>query len=158
MAVLFQHPETALSPFQKIGNQLTRVIDRRRESQGTENLLSAGSWLERVSLRPAEEYLSRYPFQLSGGEAQRVALARAIAGRPDLLIADEPTSNLDWFSEQEILRLLVHLSREEAVSILLISHRIGVLKQYCDRLAAMEEGRIRATGEPSAIARELGWG
>jgi len=158
MAAIFQHPELALEPWRTIGGQLGGVIrDHGAADARTPIAQRTFAWLERVGLRPAEIYARRYPFEMSGGECQRAALACAAAARPELLVADEPTSQLDCFIEEEILSLLRDLSRTAGTGVLVISHRIGALVRHCDRLIALRAGEIVDQGHPQEVAARLGW-
>ena len=107
--------------------------------------------LEQVRIvRPRERYHA-YPFELSGGMCQRVVIALALACRPQLLIADEPTTGLDVTTQKAVMDLVVELTRERGMSTILITHDLGLAAAYCDRVVVMEKGHVVETANPAAI-------
>jgi ABC-type dipeptide/oligopeptide/nickel transport system ATPase component len=145
IAMVFQEAESALNPVLTIGNHLEETIRCHRPDEAAQWRPIAVSLLKSVDLEPVRT-LRSHPHRLSGGQRQRALLAIALAGRPDLLIADEPTSSLDVLTQTEILRLLDRLSRkrDEAhpLALLLISHDIGVVSALVDRIIVMLGGMI----------------
>ncbi len=143
--MVFQNPEGSLNPKHTIGKILSdamlfhKITDRAHVKEKCEE------WIKRMEL-PGDT-LSRYPASFSGGQKQRIALARALCVSPKLLIADEPTSALDVSVQQRILQLMKELKKEIGLTILFISHDMGVIYDICDEVAVMRDGRIEETGE-----------
>ena len=151
MSMVFQEPMTALNPVQTIGQQVAETVMIHKGVAKTEALKIARETLNRVEL-PAEQFpLDRYPHELSGGQRQRVVIALAIALRPKLLIADEPTTALDVTTQAQILDLLQRLVNEDGMSCMLITHDLGVVAGYADRVAIMKEGEIVERGETQTV-------
>ena len=151
VAMVFQEPATALNPVYSIGFQIVEVLRLHRRLPRREARDEAVRLLERVSLPDARRRLDDYPHQLSGGQRQRAMIAMALAGRPDLLLADEPTTALDVTLQAQILELLMDLRDELGLSVLLITHEMGVVAETCDRVVVMKDGDIVET----AGVREL---
>ena len=142
MSMIFQEPMTALDPVFTVGSQLGAVFRRHfgvstRQAHG-----SAGEMLERVGFGDPAHVLKSYPHQLSGGMRQRVMIAMAMACTPRVLIADEPTTALDVTTQAQVLEQLISLARAEETAILLITHDLGVVAQYCDRALVMLDGAV----------------
>jgi len=142
VAMIFQEPMTSLNPVFTIGDQVMEALLLHKKIDKPAAISEASQLMERVGIMPAELALARYPHQLSGGQRQRVMIAMAIACKPGLLIADEPTTALDVTVQAQILELLHELRRENAMSMLLIAHDLGVVRHYCDRVAVMYCGQI----------------
>ncbi len=144
-AIIFQNPSSALNPFFTIGAQMGEAIKRHRmdDRDRAENV--AIDALRSVQLPDPELALQKYPHQMSGGQLQRVMIAMALACRPRLLIADEPTTALDVTVQAQILCLLRELAESEGISILFITHDLGVVATLCDRVAVMYAGHIVET-------------
>ncbi len=154
IALVFQEPATALNPVMTIGAQIAEMIRASREarsdthaqtqSAGERSDLSpereALEWLKRVRLPDPETLAHRFPHELSGGQKQRVMIALALSARPDMLLADEPTTALDVTLQAEILGLLRTLQREENLTLLLITHDLALVEAFADRLALMYAG------------------
>jgi len=171
VSMVFQEPLTALDPVFRCGEQLA-VLFRRHRGQGRrEARRSALAMLRRVDFPDPGRIMRSYPHQLSGGMRQRVIIAMAMSCRPRVLIADEPTTALDVTTQARVLDQLVTLAREAGTAILLITHDLGVVAQYCERALVMRGGRLledapvaslfRApaspyTAELIAASRELG--
>ncbi|AKB56200.1 MULTISPECIES: ABC transporter ATP-binding protein [Methanosarcina] len=138
--MIFQHPETSLNPrmkgFESIAEPL-RIHSSMRKNELSEKI---GELVELVGLHM--EHLHRYPSQLSGGEIQRIVLARILSVKPELIVADEPTSMLDVSVQAQILRLMQKIQDETGVSYLFVSHDIEVLRHVCHRIAYLENGTI----------------
>lgn len=143
-AMIFQNPGKALNPFFTIGQQLTDVIKRHhRGSNSREVALGA---LRSVHLPDPEIALSKYPHQLSGGQLQRVMIAMALACDPKVLIADEPTTALDVTIQAQVIVLLRELADKHGLTILFITHDLGVVGSLCDRVSVMYAGRVVEVG------------
>src|SRR5262249_3145238 len=147
ISMIFQDPFTALNPVLTIGSQMTEVLEAHSLPQ-TPNLLEEA--LERVQL-DAKRVLTAYPHQLSGGQRQRAMIAMAILTKPKLLLADEPTTALDVLVQKEILDLLVRLQKDLGMSILLISHNLGLIAQYTARMGVMKGGELIEEGASKFI-------
>jgi len=142
ISMVFQEPATALDPVFTIGNQVSSVFRRHRGQSRREALTSSRELLSRVGFADAGRIMRDYPHELSGGMKQRVMVAMAIACRPRVLIADEPTTALDVTTQAQVLAQLIGLGRETGTSILLITHDLGIVAQYCDRALVMYRGKI----------------
>ena len=151
MSMIFQNPRAALNPIRKVGHQIEDVLLEHAAASSIDAREKAIAILERVRIaRPAERYHA-YPFELSGGMCQRVVIALALACRPRLLIADEPTTGLDVTTQKAVMDLVVELTRERAMSTVLITHDLGLAAAYCDRILVMESGRVVETAPAAAI-------
>ncbi|MGW1005016.1 dipeptide ABC transporter ATP-binding protein [Streptomyces sp. NPDC002520] len=146
VSMVFQEPATALDPLTRIGKQITEVIRNHREVSAKDAAAEAVELLRRVGIPEPEKRAHAYPFQLSGGQRQRVVIAMAIANEPGLLIADEPTTALDVTVQAEILDLLRRLAVETGTGVLLVTHNMGVVADFADRVAVMYHGAIVETG------------
>lgn len=151
MSMIFQEPMTALNPAYTIGDQLTEGYKRHRKSGQKEAQERAEYLLHKVGIASAGERLSQYPHQLSGGLRQRVMIAMALMCGPELLIADEPTTALDVTIQAQILLLLSELREEFGISLILITHDLGVVARIADRVAVMYAGQIIEEGSAKDI-------
>jgi oligopeptide/dipeptide ABC transporter ATP-binding protein len=142
IAMVFQEPMSSLNPVLKIGEQIEEAVAVHEKLGGAARTRRARELLERVRIPDAALQLSAYPHQLSGGMRQRVMIAIALACRPEVLIADEPTTALDVTVQAQILSLLRELCDTLGLSILFITHDLGVVAQLVDRVAVMYAGRI----------------
>ena len=142
ISMIFQEPMTALSPVHTIGNQLCEAVCLHRRVKKTEAQRMAGEMLERVGIHDAKRRMKQYPFEFSGGMRQRVVIAMALVCRPEVLIADEPTTALDVTVQAQILRLIKELQREMHTSVLFITHDLGVVAQVADDVAVVQNGEI----------------
>jgi len=179
MSMIFQNPRAALNPIRKVGRQIEDVLKQHSQVGSFALTDKAIEMLDQVRIaRPRERYHA-YPFELSGGMCQRVVIALALACRPQLLIADEPTTGLDVTTQKTVMDLIVELTRERGMSTILITHDLGLAATYCDRVVVMEKGRVvetapareiftapshpytrklmRATPRPGASLRDLLW-
>ncbi|MFC8263020.1 dipeptide ABC transporter ATP-binding protein [Streptomyces sp. NPDC057291] len=146
VSMVFQEPATALDPLTRIGRQIAEVIRNHRRVSAKEAAAEAVELLRKVGIPEPERRATAYPFQLSGGQRQRVVIAMAIANEPALLIADEPTTALDVTVQAEILDLLRRLAVETGTGVLLVTHNMGVVADFADRVAVMYHGEIVETG------------
>jgi oligopeptide/dipeptide ABC transporter ATP-binding protein len=142
IAMVFQDPMSSLNPTMRIGKQIDEAVQRHHGLPREEVRAETIRLLERVGVASAARRVDAWPHEFSGGMRQRVMIAMALAGRPRLLIADEPTTALDVTIQDQILKLLLGLRREFGMSILLVTHDLGVVAQTCDRVAVMYAGRI----------------
>lgn len=142
MAMIFQEPMTALNPLHPIWKQIAEPLRLHQHMGVTEAKARALELLERVQLPRARERLDAYPHQLSGGQRQRVMISIALACRPDLLIADEPTTALDVTVQKEVLNLIRQLVQEDGMGLLLISHDLGLMQDQVDRVMVMYGGSV----------------
>ncbi|HRD99811.1 MAG TPA: ABC transporter ATP-binding protein, partial [Ilumatobacteraceae bacterium] len=147
IGVVFQNPTRTLNPAFRIGEQLAEVVRRHEGVSRSAAWKRAVEMLDRVGIADAERRARDYPHQFSGGMCQRVAIAMAIICHPKLLIADEPTTALDVTVQRHILDLLLELRRESGVSILLITHDLGVVAHTCDDVAVMYAGQVVERGK-----------
>ncbi|MFI6460331.1 dipeptide ABC transporter ATP-binding protein [Streptomyces sp. NPDC050528] len=145
-SMVFQEPATALDPLTRIGEQIAEVVRNHRDVSRQEAAVEAVALLRRVGIPEPERRASAFPFQLSGGQRQRVVIAMAIANSPGLLVADEPTTALDVTVQAEILDLLRALAADSGTGVLLVTHNMGVVADFADRVAVMLEGEVVETG------------
>ena len=146
IAMIFQEPMTALNPSLKCGNQVSEIIQLHLNYSSSKAKKETISLFEKVKLPRAHEIYNSYPHQISGGQMQRVMIAMAIACKPKLLIADEPTTALDVTVQKEIILLLKDLQKETKMSMLFISHDLGLISEIVDRVAVMYKGNIVEEG------------
>jgi peptide/nickel transport system ATP-binding protein len=142
IGMIFQDPTTALNPVLTIGRQLSEALALHRDLSGASNKAEAKRLMELVGIPDATQRLGAYPHEFSGGQNQRVMIAMALAGEPDLLVADEPTTSLDVTIQAQILEIFKDIRREMNMALVLISHDLGVIAETCDRVAVMYAGRI----------------
>ncbi|HMQ40225.1 MAG TPA: ABC transporter ATP-binding protein [Paracoccus sp. (in: a-proteobacteria)] len=151
ISFIFQEPMTSLNPLHTLEKQLSESIALHQGLKGAPARARVLELLNRVGIRDPESRLADYPHQLSGGQRQRVMIAMALANRPELLIADEPTTALDVTIQAQILDLLAELKREEGLSMLFISHDLGLVRRIADRVCVMKDGEIVEQGPVEAI-------
>jgi oligopeptide/dipeptide ABC transporter ATP-binding protein len=151
IAMIFQDPAASLNPLFTIAQQLEGIMRRHRIAKGDARRAKAIELLADLGLPDPEDILACYPHQLSGGMQQRAMIAMALCTEPDLIVADEPTSALDVTIQSQILDLLVQLRQERGVTIILITHDLGVVAETCDRLAVFYLGRIVEQGKARDI-------
>ncbi len=142
IAMIFQEPGTSLNPVMTVGDQIVEVLERHTDLRGQAARRRALELLESVGIPDSQRRLDEYPFQMSGGMKQRAMIAVALACNPALLIADEPTTALDVTIQAQVLELLRDLQRETHMSVLLITHDLGVVAQMAHRVAVMYAGEI----------------
>jgi oligopeptide/dipeptide ABC transporter ATP-binding protein len=146
VAMVFQDPAAALNPLFTIGQQLTAIMRRHDIASGRESQERGAHILADLGLPDPEDLLDAYPHELSGGMQQRAMIAMALCAEPDLIIADEPTSALDVTIQSQILELLVGLRDERGVTLILITHDLGVVAETCDEVAVFYLGQIAEQG------------
>ena len=150
---MFQDPQTSLHPLYRIGHQLEETIRTHLPVNRAEGRRRAIALLHEVGISDAETRVDDYPHQFSGGMRQRVVIALALAAEPRLLVADEPTTALDVSIQAQILRLMKRLIQERSMSVLLITHDMGVIAEMADRVAVMYAGRIVEIGPVANVLR-----
>lgn len=151
IALVFQDPGRSLNPVVRVERQLTEGMRRQLGVSRAEARTRALGLLDEVGVPDPERRLRAYPHELSGGMRQRVMIATALAGEPDLLIADEPTTALDVTVQRQILDLLRRIQRERGMALILISHDLAVVAGRTDRVAVMYAGRVAETGPTRAV-------
>jgi oligopeptide/dipeptide ABC transporter ATP-binding protein len=151
VAMVFQDPMSSLNPVFTVGHQMTEALTRQRGLSRREARERAIGLLDQVGIPSAAKRLKAYPQELSGGMRQRVMIALAISGQPRLLLADEPTTALDVTIQDQILVLLRQIRDDTGMSIVLVSHDMGLIAQTCDRVAVMYAGRILEVGPAAGL-------
>ncbi len=151
IGMIFQDPATALNPVHRIGRQVAEAVRLHRGFSAAAARAEALRLLDQVGIPGAASRMDAYPHEMSGGQNQRVMIAAALAGQPDILIADEPTTALDVTIQAQILDLLSRLKGETGMALVLISHDLGVVADMCDRVAVMYAGRIVEEAPASAM-------
>lgn len=154
IGMIFQEPMTSLNPVLRIGDQITEVLRQHRGMDGAEAEAEAVRLLDRVYIPSAKQRLNEYPMNFSGGMRQRVVIAIALACSPKLLIADEPTTALDVTIQAQILELIKSLQEEEGMSVLFITHDMGVVAEISDRTVVMFRGDVVEKATTADIFRE----
>lgn len=157
MSMIFQDPTSSLNPVYRIGAQFHEVLKRERPRIGyTEAMQLAGDILAEVSIEDPQRVLQSYPFQLSGGLNQRVMIAMALANEPTLLIADEPGTALDVTVQAQTLDLMRRLVEQHNTAVLFISHNLGVVREFADRVYVIYKGRIVEHGPTVSLFEQPG--
>ena len=156
MSMIFQEPMTALNPVHTIGRQVAEPLRRHKRYSAAQARREAVALLDRVGLPDAARRVDAYPHQLSGGQRQRVTIAMALACEPDLLIADEPTTALDVTLQGQILDLIADLVEERGMSMILISHDLGVIGENVERMMVMYGGTVVESGPTDEVFRRMG--
>jgi oligopeptide transport system ATP-binding protein len=151
IALVFQDPMTALNPYRTIGAQMAEVLTVHRGASRAGALTESARMLDALRIPAAAERLRSYPHELSGGMRQRAMIAMALLTRPQLLIADEPTTALDVTVQAQILGQLRELRREFGTALLLITHDLGVVAEACERVMVMYAGRCMESGPAAAV-------
>ncbi len=154
VSIIFQDPMTSLNPVYTIGNQIMEVIRLHTDKTPEQAKDRARELLELVGINEPEKRLKQYPHELSGGMRQRVMIAIALACEPKLLIADEPTTALDVTIQAQILELMQELRKKLGMSIIMITHDLGVVASMCERIAVMYAGHIVEYGTTDEIFYE----
>ncbi len=151
ITMIFQEPMTSLNPLHPIERQIGEILELHQNIKGAAARTRTLELLNQVGIREPEKRLSAYPHELSGGQRQRVMIAMALANRPELLIADEPTTALDVTVQAQILELLKQLKDQHGMSMLFITHDLGIVRKFADRVCVMTKGRIVESGPVEAI-------
>ena len=151
ISFIFQEPMTSLNPLHTIEKQLVESIALHQGLTGAPARVRILELLDRVGIRDAESRLGAYPHQLSGGQRQRVMIAMALANKPDILVADEPTTALDVTIQAQILELLAELKRSENMGLLFITHDLGIVQKFADRVCVMKNGEMVEIGDTAAL-------
>ncbi len=142
ISMIFQEPMSCLNPVFTVGSQMLEVVWIHQRIKGKKAKRLCADMLKQVQMPDPEMVMDKYPHELSGGMRQRVMIAMELVCGPELLIADEPTTALDVTVQGQVLAILTNLSREKNISVLMITHDMGVVAQVCDRVAVMYAGRI----------------
>lgn len=153
LAMIFQYPRTALNPVRSIGAQFVDVLATCERGSRKQLARRAVELLTEVQIARASERFAAYPFELSGGQCQRVLIAMALARRPQLLLADEPTTGLDVVTQRGVLELLADARRSRGMSTILVTHDLGLAREFCDRVYVMQRGRVLESGASSSLFR-----
>jgi len=151
ISMIFQEPMTSLNPVHRVERQITEVLFLHRKVSREQARARALELLKLVGIANAEQRLTAFPHELSGGQRQRVMIAMALANDPDLLIADEPTTALDVTVQAQILKLLRELQARLGMAILLITHDLGIVRKFADRVAVMQKGKIVEAKTPAEL-------
>ncbi|WP_164660342.1 ABC transporter ATP-binding protein [Tropicibacter sp. Alg240-R139] len=151
ISFIFQEPMTSLNPLHTIEKQMAESLALHQGVAGAEARTRIIELLNKVGIRDPQDRLDSYPHQLSGGQRQRVMIAMALANKPDVLIADEPTTALDVTIQAQILELLADLQKAENMGLLFITHDLGIVRRIADRVCVMKDGEIVEAGSTSEI-------
>jgi len=153
ISMVFQDPQTCLDPVFTIGSQITEALHAHQNISATQAHARAEALLQMVGIPAPRERLKEYPHQFSGGMRQRVGIAIAMASNPDLIIADEPTTALDVTIQAQVLSLMQRLVRQQGAAMILITHDIALVGQFCDRICVMYAGRLVESGPKEDVIR-----
>src|SRR6056297_2866054 len=151
ISFIFQEPMTSLNPLHTLEKQLRESLELHQGLTGDAARARIVELLKRVGIREAASRLGAYPHQLSGGQRQRVMIAMALSNKPDILIADEPTTALDVTIQAQILELLADLKAQEGMGLLFITHDLGIVRRIADRVCVMKDGEVVETGPTAEI-------
>lgn len=154
ISMIFQDPMTSLNPTMKLGKQISEVLKIHRNMNSKEAKEEAIRLFKAVHITNPEQRINQYPFELSGGMRQRVIIAMAIACNPKIIIADEPTTALDVTIQAQIMELIHELKEEMETSIILITHDLGVVREFADRINVMYAGKIIEGGTVEEVFKK----
>lgn len=147
VSMIFQDPMTSLDMIMKSGEQISEMLRVKQKLSKKEAKKRVCEIYEKVGITPAEQRYNQYPFEMSGGLIQRVMIAMAIASNPKLLIADEPTTALDVTIQAQILNLMKEVQKDSKMSVILVTHNLGVVAEICDRVSVMYAGKVVETAD-----------
>ena len=151
ISMIFQEPMTSLNPYHRVGDQIVESIQLHKKQPKSDAILEAKNLMNLVEISEVDRRFSSYPHELSGGQRQRIMIAMALANKPKLLIADEPTTALDVTIQAQILDLMTKLKAEVGMSILFITHDLGLIKQFSDTVTVMQQGNVVEQGDTSSV-------
>ncbi len=151
ITMIFQEPMTSLNPLHSIERQIGEILELHQGMRGDKARARTLELLNQVGIREPEKRLKAFPHELSGGQRQRVMIAMALANRPDILIADEPTTALDVTVQAQILELLAKLKRDHGMAMLFITHDLGIVRRFADKVCVMRHGEIVEAGPTAEI-------
>jgi microcin C transport system ATP-binding protein len=151
ITMIFQEPMTSLNPLHTVEKQIGEILELHQGVKGNAARAQTVELLQKVGIREAASRLQDFPHQLSGGQRQRVMIAMALANKPDLLIADEPTTALDVTVQAQILKLLKDLQQEFGMALLLITHDLGIVRHMADNVCVMQKGKIVERGDAKTV-------
>ncbi|GGP51526.1 peptide ABC transporter ATP-binding protein [Shewanella algicola] len=158
IAMIFQDPSGSLDPVKTIGSQLIEAMMPNKNvpfwRRNRDTYLNAQKWLHKVGIKTPKKLMTCYPWELSEGECQKVMIAMAVANHPKLLIADEPTNSMELNTQAQIFRLLSQLNQLQNVSILLVSHELEIMVNWCDNLTILYSGQVMESGPAAAMAKK----
>lgn len=151
LAMIFQYPRTALNPIRSVGAQLMDVLGAASPAPAAELRRRALQLLDEVRISNGPERLKAYPFELSGGQCQRILIAMALARKPQVLIADEPTTGLDVVTQRAIMELIDQARAAHGMACILVTHDLALAGEACDRIVVMKQGEVVEAGATSAL-------
>ena len=151
VSMIFQEPMTSLNPYHKIGNQISESILLHSDISKKDAKIKTLNLMKLVEIDSVERRYDSYPHELSGGQRQRVMIAMALVNEPKLLIADEPTTALDVTIQAQILDLMNKLKKELGMSILFITHDLGLVEEFSDKVCVMKDGKIVEKGQTKEV-------
>lgn len=146
IAMIFQDPMVSLDPIMKAGEQVSEVIRKKKHLSKKDAKDKVLAMFEKIGITPAEQRYEQYPFEMSGGMLQRIMIAMALICEPKLLIADEPTTALDVTIQAQILKLIKEIQQESGMSVIMITHNLGVIAEICDSVTVMYAGKVAESG------------